>query len=157
MDFFEREVTELFERAGIQVNGPAPHDIAVHNPKFYRRFLTDRRLGLGESYMDGWWDCERIDEMMYKLYSAQLKIAEHKQTPSTILSVLASKILPQGSKSRSHEIGKYHYDLGNELFEPMLGPSMVAGVCMFSAIFSCAEYSLYIIWSIRSQSHQPSM
>lgn len=125
MDFFERKVKELFKHAGIQVNGSAPHDIMVHNPKFYRRFLTDRRLGLGESYMDGWWDCDRIDEMMYKLYSAQLKISEHIQTPATMLGVLAGKILPQGSKSRSHEIGKYHYDLGNELFEPMLGPSMV--------------------------------
>ena len=95
MDFFERKVKELFEHAGIQVNGPAPHDITVHNPKFYRRFLTDARLGLGESYMDGWWDCERIDEMMYKLYSAQLQIAEHIQTPATMLGVLAGKILPE--------------------------------------------------------------
>jgi len=125
MNFFERKVTELFSLAGVKIGGTEPHDITVRDPRFYRRFLTDGRLGLGESYMDGWWECDRIDEMMYKVYTAEKLIVDHIHTPSTFIKTLASKCLPHGSKWRSQEIGKFHYDIGNELYERMLGPSMV--------------------------------
>jgi len=31
-------------------------DITVHNEAFYGRILKDQSLGLGESYVEGWWD-----------------------------------------------------------------------------------------------------
>lgn len=122
MDFFERKVTELFSLAGVQINGSEPYDVKVNNQDFFRRFLTDGRLGLGESYMDGWWDCEEIDVMLYKLITAEKVIVSHVQTPKTMLNMLASKVIPHGNKWRSQEIGKFHYDIGNELYEKILDP-----------------------------------
>jgi cyclopropane-fatty-acyl-phospholipid synthase len=124
MSFFERKVTELFSLAGVQINGSEPFDIQVHNQDFFRRFLTDGRLGLGESYMDGWWDCEKIDEMLYRLITAEKVIVSHVRTPKTLLNMFVSKIVPHGGKWRSQEIGKFHYDIGNELYERILDPYM---------------------------------
>jgi len=122
MNFFERKVTDLFSLAGVKIGGTERHDITVHDPRFYRRFLTDGRLGLGESYMDGWWDCERIDEMMLRVYTAEKLIVDHLHTPSTLIKTLFSKFLPHGSKWRSKEIGKFHYDIGNDFYEAILDP-----------------------------------
>jgi cyclopropane-fatty-acyl-phospholipid synthase len=54
----KRLVQQLLEHAGVQIDGQAPCDIQVHNPEFYQRVIACGSLALGESYMDGWWDCE---------------------------------------------------------------------------------------------------
>lgn len=125
MSYYERKATELFASAGIQVDGPAPHDIQVNDRRFYRRFLSGGRTGIGESYMDGWWDCERLDEMFFKIFSAQKLIVSHIQTPETLAMIFLGKMLPHGSLLRSHEIGEHHYDIGNELYVRMLDPYMM--------------------------------
>lgn len=60
-DNWYRIANELLSRAGIAINGPAPADIRVKNPDFFKRVLQEGSLGLGESYMDGWWECDRLD------------------------------------------------------------------------------------------------
>ena len=49
--------------ADIAIDGTAPCDIRVHDDRFFMRVMTLGTLGLGESYMDGWWDCPCLDEM----------------------------------------------------------------------------------------------
>ena len=51
----ERVIKELLDYANVQM----PTDIEVHHPKFYARVLKDGPLGLGESYMEGWWDSKK--------------------------------------------------------------------------------------------------
>ena len=68
----ETIIRELFELANVEVNGKNPWDIQVHNPEFYGRVLQESSLGLGESYMDGWWDCEAIDELICRILKANL-------------------------------------------------------------------------------------
>ena len=55
-------IHEILASAGIEINGPMPWDLRINDERFYHRILIDGSLGLGESYMDGWWDCDRIDE-----------------------------------------------------------------------------------------------
>ena len=62
MDHNKKLTEELLALADVKVNGTRPWDIQVHDELFYSRVLKDRSLGLGESYMDGWWECERVDE-----------------------------------------------------------------------------------------------
>ena len=59
-DDWYRIAAELLGRAGIEINGSAPSDLRVKNPLFFKRVLQEGSLGLGESYMDGWWECERL-------------------------------------------------------------------------------------------------
>ena len=71
----ERLVSEIFERADIEINGSRPCDIQVNDERFYRRVLKDGTLGFGESYMDGWWDCDDIEEMCARAIHARLETA----------------------------------------------------------------------------------
>jgi cyclopropane-fatty-acyl-phospholipid synthase len=111
-------IQELLERADVRINGNRPGDIQVHNDKFYKRVLAQGSLGLGESYMDGWWDCKELDVFFYKIMSARLE--EKVRGLSIVFPYLAAKLTNMQSKSRAFEVGERHYDIGNDLYEAML-------------------------------------
>ncbi|MDP4289861.1 MAG: cyclopropane fatty acyl phospholipid synthase [Bacteroidota bacterium] len=115
-----KEITEeLLGLAGVKVNGPNPWDIQVHNEKFYKKALTEGELGLGESYMDGWWDIGKLDELVCKIQDAQLK-QKIKLKFSIMLRMGASFLADLPSRRRAFVIGERHYDMGNDLFQSML-------------------------------------
>jgi len=115
-------IEEMLHLAKIHIAGSEPWDIHIHNEHFYRRILSDAVLGLGESYMDGWWDCEDLDEFIYRLIKAEL---EKQISPLKILMpVLKSKIMNLQTKVRARRDVSYHYNLGNELFQNMLDKRM---------------------------------
>ncbi len=114
----------MFLKADIKINGNRPFDIQVHNEGFYRRVLRDGQLGIGESYMDGWWDCEAIDEMTSRFIRADL-LEDTSKNIKFILNYLRVKLTDIGKVSKAFEVGEKHYDLGNELFEKMLDKRMV--------------------------------
>jgi cyclopropane-fatty-acyl-phospholipid synthase len=122
----EEIVRGLLEQAGIAIEGPNPWDIRVHDRRWYRRVLRDRNLGLGESYMDGWWDCGRIDEMIYRLLRGGLE-EKVRAGLAYIVRFLPSVLFNRQSKSRAGIIARRHYDLGNDLF--------------FSFLDDCRQYS----------------
>ena len=72
MNTFEQRALALLDKADIKVNGSRPWDIQVHNTDFFRRVLSQGSLGLGESYMDGWWDVKALDEFIAKVLAADL-------------------------------------------------------------------------------------
>ena len=67
-----RRITELFQLADVAIGGDRPWDIHVHNDQFYRRMMAGGSLGLGESYMDGDWDCEALDQFFDRVISRRL-------------------------------------------------------------------------------------
>src|SRR5438105_802421 len=73
MSAAESLVREMFGSAGVTINGPDPSDIQIANPRFYGRFVREASMGLGESYMDGWWECEALDRLIEKLLRANLR------------------------------------------------------------------------------------
>jgi len=112
-------ITGLLSGAGISINGKMPWDIQVHDDRLYQRLLSEATLGLGESYMDGWWDCEALDEFVNRILREKLAI---KITGNwkTALYVLQTKIFNRQKKSRAFQVGERHYDLGNDLYKAML-------------------------------------
>ena len=58
----EKFFQNLLSHADVIINGSRPWDLHVHDERLYDRVLTDGSLGFGESYMDGWWSCNAIDE-----------------------------------------------------------------------------------------------
>lgn len=123
-DGLKRRVEELLARADIQIGGCRPWDIELHRTEFYRRVFREGSLGLGESYMDGWWDSPALDEFFDHLFRAHL---DEKAFPawSAIRLYLQSVLLNPQTKSRSFKVGEEHYDRGNDLFEAMLDKRMV--------------------------------
>ncbi|MDP2685056.1 MAG: cyclopropane fatty acyl phospholipid synthase [bacterium] len=117
------KVQKILDLAEVKINGNQPWDIKVHNYKFYARVLSEGSLGLGESYMDGWWDCESVDDFFYKILKAQLetKLSFIRLAPF----YLKAKLINLQTIRRSRLVGKTHYDIGNELYKFMLDKRMV--------------------------------
>jgi cyclopropane-fatty-acyl-phospholipid synthase len=120
---FKKIVEQILSPADIKLDGKRPWDINVKNFGFYSHVLTRGSLGLGESYMQGWWECKNLDEFFYRLLKA--RIPEHvKVSWPLAVSFLRSRFLNLQSSSRAFEVGEKHYDLDNKLFEMMLGKTM---------------------------------
>jgi cyclopropane-fatty-acyl-phospholipid synthase len=118
----QRTVAELLSRAGIGINGSQSWDIRVRNEQTFPRILARGSLGLGETYMEGWWECAALDEFFYRILAAGL----HARLPAFfthLLPYLRAKLL-NSQKSNPHHIGAWHYDLGNDLYAAMLGRTM---------------------------------
>ncbi|WNN46277.1 MULTISPECIES: cyclopropane fatty acyl phospholipid synthase [Winslowiella] len=118
-----RIVREMLQTADVEVNGSRPWDIQVKNPQFFRRVLQEGSLGLGESYMDGWWECDQLDMFFYRVLKHRLdqQLPHHfKDT----LRIAAARLTNLQSKKRAWIVGKEHYDLGNDLFSLMLDSHM---------------------------------
>lgn len=120
----------IFGRADVQFNGGRPFDLQVHNPSFYRRVLSNGVMGLGDSYVEGWWDCEQIDELTRRFVSANLQ-KEAARNLAFLFYALRVRLSRVGRKGKAFEVGRRHYDLGNDLFMAMLDPYM---------IYSCAYW-----------------
>ena len=121
---FKKTVTNLFESVDIQVNGSRPFDIQVHNELFYSRVLSGKSLGLGESYMDGWWDCESLDQFCYQMLRGRIDKQVKVKNPAFLAHVLKAYFLNAQSKKRAYIVGEEHYDTGNDLFSLMLDQRM---------------------------------
>lgn len=116
-------VRELLSLAEIEINGSKPWDIQVHDDRFYKRVITEVELGLGESFMDGWWDVERLDEMIYRIVRADLQ-NKVKRNLKIALQLAGFYLFNMQSRNRAFIIGERHYDLGNDLFQNMLDKRM---------------------------------
>lgn len=110
-------------RAGIGVNGQARSDIKVHNSKFYDRVLAQGSLGLGDSYVEGWWDCEDLSQFFYLLLGA--KLDEDANLATYTLQSLKSKVFNLSSRNDAFKVGRIHYDLDGELYKTMLDKNMI--------------------------------
>jgi cyclopropane-fatty-acyl-phospholipid synthase len=115
----ESIVTELLDGAGITVNGDQPFDIRIVDQRFFQRVLGQGALGLGETYMEGWWECAALDRFFDRVVRAELEKKVRKDW-RTIRQVLNSKLFNLQRASRAYQVGEQHYDLGNDLYEAML-------------------------------------
>ncbi|NDY94341.1 cyclopropane fatty acyl phospholipid synthase [Wenzhouxiangella limi] len=115
--------------ADVELGGERPWDIQVRNEEFYRRLLADGSLGAGESYMEAMWDAERLDELFYRVIRADL--ARKLKMPKFVGQMVLSRITNMQARWRARKVAEQHYDLSNQLYEAMLGPTMQ---------YTCAYY-----------------
>ena len=108
----------------IKINGDQPWDIQVHDRRLYRRVFLYGSLGFGEAYMDGWWDCERLDQLFYHLLKHQMSGQNHLRSLSGLIGLARSVLTNMQKLSAAYEIAEKHYNVGNKLFERMLDPYM---------------------------------
>lgn len=57
-----RRIASTLASDGVEVDGTAPHDIRVHDPRFFAAVAARGSLGLGESHREAWWECERLPD-----------------------------------------------------------------------------------------------
>lgn len=119
----EALVRKLLEPADVLLNGSRPWDIKIRNPHFFDRVLSGGSLALGESYMDGWWDCEALDQFFDRIMRARLDRKTRKH-PRVLWGSAKVALTSVPRRSKAFEIGKRHYDIGNDLFCLMLDKGM---------------------------------
>jgi len=118
-----RYVNKVLSDADIQLNGNRSWDLQIRDERFFPKVLWQGSMGMGESFMDGWVDCEQMDESIHKILKSPIS---ERYNPlwlsgiTTIKAILANK----QSKKRADIVGKRHYDLSNHLFQCMLDKRM---------------------------------
>lgn len=118
-----RKIESLLSCAGIEIGGSRPWDIQVHNDNFYTRVLAKGSLGLGESYMDAWWDCERLDELFNRILKSD--ISKRVRTWTNFADHVKALVINTQKGERAYQVGERHYDIGNDLYRTMLDRRMI--------------------------------
>lgn len=115
---------DLLSEAAVPVGGSESYAIQVHDERLWARVIAQRQLGLGEAYMDGWWDCHQLDEMLARVIgvNAANRIPVR---PHVVWHVLGSRVSNFQTKRRATSNAQHHYDIGNDLYERMLDKRMV--------------------------------
>ncbi|HEY2397084.1 MAG TPA: cyclopropane fatty acyl phospholipid synthase [Rudaea sp.] len=119
----EQRIAKLLARAGIRLNGSAPYEPQILDPQFYQRVVTHGSLGLGETYMDKAWDTRDLYGFLFRLLAAH--VDETARGFDDAWLWLKANLLNLQRGRRAFVVGERHYDLGNDLFEAMLGRRLV--------------------------------
>jgi cyclopropane-fatty-acyl-phospholipid synthase len=115
--------SELLEGVDIEINGSRPWDLQVHNQDLYKSIFFNGSLGFGESYMKGWFDCDRLDLFFEKILRSGI-YNEIGGLP-LFFGKMKSKLRNLQSISRAFQVAEHHYDIGNDLFSLMLDKTMM--------------------------------
>jgi cyclopropane-fatty-acyl-phospholipid synthase len=119
-----RRVNDLLATADIRVGGDRPWDIRVNDPRLYRRVILGGMLGLGDAYVDQWWDCGAIDQFFDRALQSGLA-SRLPFDVRAVTSFLIQKLWNFQSPGRSRRNAEAHYNLGNDFFQLMLDPRML--------------------------------
>ncbi|HOX86905.1 MAG TPA: cyclopropane fatty acyl phospholipid synthase [bacterium] len=112
-------IETLLQETGVKINGTDPWDLQVHDERFFQRVFREGEMGLGESYMDGWWDAEAVDQMIDRVLSHQVQKRIRKDGRVWWLAI-KSRLFNRQNRHRAFIIGQKHYDRGNDLYVAML-------------------------------------
>ncbi len=118
-DSQRRLVQGMLDLADVQIDGGRPFDIKVNDPRLYSAVLGGGTMGLGEAYMDGWWDCPALDQFFERVLSAGLE-KQSAGTKALLWAAFKTRVLNPQRLTKAFEIGEHHYDIGNDLFVKML-------------------------------------
>ena len=124
---FKKTAVQLLHDVGVEIDGPEPWDMQVHDERFYARVFAEGTVGFGETYMDGWWASDALDQTMTRILGGQA----HAKLPrnwKTALFALQAKWVNRQNKNRAWIVGKEHYDLGNDMFAAHLD-ARLTGSC----------------------------
>jgi len=113
-------LAQLLASADIHLNGTRAWDIQINHPQMLKRLLKQGGLGLGDSYMDGWWECQAIDLMLERAMTARLH--EKLQTPRAWWESFKGHLRPSDSEGPSRIVGRMHYQVGNPFTKPCSTP-----------------------------------
>ena len=119
----QRLIADRLATVDIELNGHRPWDIRVHDPHLYRRLLVGGSLALGESYVEGAWDCSQLDLFFMRLLRG--KLDERCWSPVTWWFDRVARWHNRQSPTRALEVAQRHYDLHPDLYHAMLGEKRV--------------------------------
>ena len=140
----KRLCAEVLEKAYVPLNSEFPWSIHVHNEKLWDRIVAQRTLGVGEAYIDGWWDCESIDQMVARIQQAGA-LANFRPNVRMGITVLQAVLSNSQTKRKARTSVQQHYDIGDDLYTRMLGETMAysCGYWAHSDNLTSAQYAKF--------------
>lgn len=120
---FAERLKAALRSANVTIDGPNPWDPQIRNPRMFARLALHGALGAGESYMDGDWECERLDELTARLLRSGL-YTRWESSSSISPGTLLARLVNRQSRRRARRNVEAHYEIGNDVFAATLGPSM---------------------------------
>lgn len=114
----EEIVRSLASKIGVEIGGRDPWDMQVHNPDFYHRVVADGSLGLGESYMEGWWDCQDLGEFFHRLFLAGVEERDPGRWRLMLMAAIA-RLRNLQSRRRSTQVAEAHYNTTVDAYRNM--------------------------------------
>lgn len=119
----KRLLEKHLERVDVRVGGSRPWDVTVHDDRFFLRVIRDGAFGAAESYMDHWWDCDRLDELAERVLRLDFLYGMNRGTRLASLFARISLFNVQNGTG-GQAVANVHYDIGNDMYRAMLGPTM---------------------------------
>ncbi len=116
-----QQIQDLLSVADVRLDGARSHDIRVHHPEFYTAVLQHGSRGLGDSYVNGHWDCERLDDCIHRLLAVDLNDRVRGLAKlQLVFSALRARLWNLQSIRRAHQVAHRHYNIDNDLFVRLL-------------------------------------
>lgn len=125
----KRRIEALLDQADVRLDGGRPWDVHILNDKLFKRIAVDGMLGVGEGYVDGWWECDQLDEMIARAF--RVGFTRQVRTIKYFLGELNARFRNLQTRARAYQVGRQHYDLGQDVYRAMLDRRM---------IYSCAYW-----------------
>jgi cyclopropane-fatty-acyl-phospholipid synthase len=120
----ESMIRSFLDPADVRIDGSRPWDLRITDPRFHRRVATDGLLGLGESYVDGWWDCDSLDQLFDRCHRANIP-AKLPVTRQAIAATFRNRFFNLQLPGASRRNVEAHYQLGTDLFRATLDRRMI--------------------------------
>lgn len=98
----------LLADAGVVVNGSDPWDIQIHDERLWNRLFAEGTLGLGEAYMDGWWDADDLAEFFSRVVAHDMG-EKLRITPNLVWQILKARLLNMQTVGLSKRVARIHY------------------------------------------------
>ena len=123
MPLFKQKIQKALAEVDVIVGGARPWDIIVHDERLYGKIILHGSVGLGEAYMNGWWDCADLPEFFYRVLRGRLHVKY--KAPGQDIFHFISNLFNKQTLEKSLEVGERHYDIGNDLYKAMLDKRMI--------------------------------
>lgn len=120
---YRKRIEALLGAGDIRIDGDRPWDVRIHNEAIFPRIIAEGMLGVGEGYMEGWWDCEQLDEMVCRAYLA--KFHRMIRPLNDLFYVFRARLVNLQRRARAYQVGQHHYDLDHALYQAMLDRRMI--------------------------------
>jgi len=120
-DRSRRFAEKILAEADIVINGSRPWDIQVRDEALYQRVLLHGSLGLGEAYVDGWWDVQQLDEFFNRVLAAEVDL-QVSNNATELMADAKAWVMNHQSRRRARHVVEEHYDIGNDLYMSFLDP-----------------------------------
>lgn len=125
---------------GRPVPGEPVPELTVISPKAWAAVATDGSSGLGRAYVNGWWTCATLDElvMVLRVVVRNLDAIERASAVTKRVSApIRHALAKPDSQLANHDLNRRkigsHYDTGNEFFELLLDETMSYSSAFFSS------------------------